>query len=728
MTRIDLGQVKGRDGVSISSITKIETGDIDTQIDTYRITFSNGETFDYTITNNEYINIIDEIIESDEYVPTSKAVSDKVNEIVDDIYTKAEANNKFALKSHNHGNLTSTGTVTTTSNDNFTYFVGLGSSNNKVFKASKLNSNQVIDATAHQNIGSSANATQSSINTAIDTKIGAKFNNPIIVTATQENPSDLDEYLDNGLFFFFNNASTEFVSNKPPITNSHSFYLSVYRRNDNNVRQVASDYTNSKTFVRSKYDGTWGNWKEVVTTDNIKTVNNISLIGSGNITVSGSGEGGSVDIATSWGSTTSDSKVPSEKLVKTSLDNKVDSVSGKGLSSNDYTTTEKNKLASLNNYTHPTYTSKASGLYKITVDGTGHISGASAVAKSDITSLGIPSQDTVYTHPSYTALTGVPTANATPSFGGTFKVSQPVTDATGHTTAINQRTITIPSTNASSSTKGLVYLESTPTDNSTKAITSGAVYSAINNHSHTLSDVTDYITYEIIPSTYNPKIGSKISITFKATNGDGSGVVASDTLTIKSTEYENVDKYNSNSFALYNSQIGTNSNGTYTLNDFPILAWGIIDIEWNGVHCQLFSDGWLQKGNDFETPSWLICRNANRGKLVLSGWETTTSLASTNYDSSWVQFGGNSGTTYINKLRPKSPVIGLDSYAKAYFRIQPTSTGGVIKVRAVNSSIAQINLNDHFSGEIEWGIRNDDLDNYIIYITQDGSYFEFAQS
>ena len=51
-------------------------------------------------------------------------------------------------------------------------------------------------------------------------------------------------------------------------------------------------------------------------------------------------------------------------------------------------------------YTHPTYTAKESGLYKVTVDSTGHISNASAVTKEDITALGIPAQDTVYTLPS----------------------------------------------------------------------------------------------------------------------------------------------------------------------------------------------------------------------------------------------------------------------------------------------------------------------------------------
>ena len=41
-------------------------------------------------------------------------------------------------------------------------------------------------------------------------------------------------------------------------------------------------------------------------------------------------------------------------LVTNAVANKVDKVSGKGLSTNDYTTAEKNKLAGLTNFTHPT--------------------------------------------------------------------------------------------------------------------------------------------------------------------------------------------------------------------------------------------------------------------------------------------------------------------------------------------------------------------------------------
>lgn len=82
------------------------------------------------------------------------------------------------------------------------------------------------------------------------------------------------------------------------------------------------------------------------------------------------------------------------------LSGKVDKVVGKDLSTNDYTTAEKTKLAGIaegaNKYVHPSYTAKTSGLYKVTVDATGHVSAVAAVTKGDITALGIPGQDTTY--------------------------------------------------------------------------------------------------------------------------------------------------------------------------------------------------------------------------------------------------------------------------------------------------------------------------------------------
>ena len=95
------------------------------------------------------------------------------------------------------------------------------------------------------------------------------------------------------------------------------------------------------------------------------------------------------------------------------LSGKVDKVSGKGLSTNDYTTAEKNKLAGIaagaNKYTHPGYTARSSGLYKITVDATGHVSAVTAVAKADITALGIPGTNTTYSNAT-TAASGLMSA------------------------------------------------------------------------------------------------------------------------------------------------------------------------------------------------------------------------------------------------------------------------------------------------------------------------------
>lgn len=129
--------------------------------------------------------------------------------------------------------------------------------------------------------------------------------------------------------------------------------------------------------------------------------------------------------------------------------------------------------------------------------------------------------DTVYTHPSYTARTGVPTANATPAFGGTFTVSQPVSDATGHITAINSRTITIPNTAATTSANGLmsssdkskldgiatgatkVTVDSALSTSSTNAIQNKIVTTELNNKansSHTHTDLyhSDYTSGSIL--------------------------------------------------------------------------------------------------------------------------------------------------------------------------------------------------------------------------------------
>lgn len=96
-----------------------------------------------------------------------------------------------------------------------------------------------------------------------------------------------------------------------------------------------------------------------------------------------------------------------------------------------------------------------------------------------------------YTHPSYTARTGVPTANQTPAFGGTFSVNQINSDATGHVTTTNSRTVTIPSTLSNGTeTAGLIKTSSTVTSNSGYTacpVISGVPYYKDTNTTYTLS-------------------------------------------------------------------------------------------------------------------------------------------------------------------------------------------------------------------------------------------------
>ena len=113
------------------------------------------------------------------------------------------------------------------------------------------------------------------------------------------------------------------------------------------------------------------------------------------------------------------------KTIEAMLGTKVDKIEGFGLSSNDYTTEEKKKLASLsdpdvattennglmssadkakldgietgaNNYTHPVYESKQAGLYRISVDNTGHVATADKMTSEELTAEGVSPAD--HTH------------------------------------------------------------------------------------------------------------------------------------------------------------------------------------------------------------------------------------------------------------------------------------------------------------------------------------------
>lgn len=89
------------------------------------------------------------------------------------------------------------------------------------------------------------------------------------------------------------------------------------------------------------------------------------------------------------------------------------------------------KGATYNNYSHPAGSgaSKSTGLYKFSTDSTSHISGVTAVTKSDITALGIPSSDTNTTY-SFSSGTGSFTVTSSGGSAQTVSIGKPSTAGT----------------------------------------------------------------------------------------------------------------------------------------------------------------------------------------------------------------------------------------------------------------------------------------------------------
>lgn len=89
------------------------------------------------------------------------------------------------------------------------------------------------------------------------------------------------------------------------------------------------------------------------------------------------------------------------------------------------------KGATYNNYSHPAGSgaSKSTGLYKFSTDSTSHISGVTAVTKSDITALGIPSSDTNTTY-SFSSGTGGFTVTSSGGYSQTVSIGKPSTAGT----------------------------------------------------------------------------------------------------------------------------------------------------------------------------------------------------------------------------------------------------------------------------------------------------------
>ena len=139
---------------------------------------------------------------------------------------------------------------------------------------------------------------------------------------------------------------------------------------------------------------------------------------------------------------------------------KVDKVSGKALSDNNYTAAEKTKLAGIeagaevNVQPDWNQSDTSADDYIKNKPGNASSSTAGLMSAADKTKLdGV--QAGAQVNRTYTAVTGKPTAAVSPGFGGPIIVSQVAQDANGQV-SVTDRTITIPSNDATTSAHGLM--------------------------------------------------------------------------------------------------------------------------------------------------------------------------------------------------------------------------------------------------------------------------------
>lgn len=274
------------------------------------------------------------------------------------------------------------------------------------------------------------------------------------------------------------------------------------------------------------------------------------------------------------------------------------------------------KGATYNNYVHPAGSapSKASGFYKFSTDSTSHVASVTAVAKSDITALGIPGQDTTYGNATQSTsglmsaadkakLDGIstgankyvhPTGEAANKALGLYKVA---TDATSHikqVTAVTKADITalgIPAQNTNTTytfaNGSAGNFTVTPSGGSAQTVSIGKPANAGN------ADTVGGIS----PSAFVKKAGDTMTgiLTISQTS-------SGQPLTLHGTDTVSLIQFVNNK--VETAEVGyTNSLGAYLYNDklttHPCISLGRVDsldegatFYYGGTHYKL-----LHKGN-----------------------------------------------------------------------------------------------------------------------------------
>ena len=357
MTQYDLGKVVGDDGADGNGIASIEKTSTSGLVDTYTITYDNGDTDTFTVTNGSNATV-DIVTSWNTTTSDSKVPSEKLS--------------KTSLDGKLDNALSSTA-VSIASNDNI--LITDYSDSNKIKRVANILAGQVKDSTAHSNIGSSANATQATINSSIDTALSNKIsksqtaglvkNDGTIDTtsyaASSSVPTKISD-LNNDSDFIEKSSTTGLIKNDGTIDTSSyitSSALSGYQTTSNLVTSFSSTTSDSKypseKLTKTELD------KKIEKSNTSGLVKNDGSIDTNTYLTSSdlTGYQTTANLVTSFSGTTSDSKYPSEKLTKTELDKKISkSNSATGLLKDDGTVMTSGTGSSnwaVGNHTHSAY-------------------------------------------------------------------------------------------------------------------------------------------------------------------------------------------------------------------------------------------------------------------------------------------------------------------------------------------------------------------------------------
>lgn len=345
------------------------------------------------------------------------------------------------------------------------------------------------------------------------------------------------------------------------------------------------------------------------------------------------------------------------------------------------------KGATYNNYVHPAGSapSKSSGFYKFSTDSTSHVASVTAVAKSDITALGIPGQDTTYGNATQstsglmsaadkTKLDGIstgankyvhPTGEAANKTLGLYKVA---TDATSHVkqvAAVTKADITalgIPAQNTNTTytfaNGSAGNFTVTPSGGSAQTVSVGKPANAGN------ADTVGGIS----PSAFVKKAGDTMTGSLYFNNNSGAALAAIGCFGGGQTlSYAYIGSTYDNTWQRWNS---SGSTITVPLTTAAITSSGVVKTtqEMIAKYLRFEKDGttvgYIGAGSTVNNDIYIQSQNDNSIHFCVSGY---TSAGMTVHANSNVSIGGDAATEKLN-VAGNITSTGKVSAANGFFK------------------------------------------------------------